>query len=90
MLDSINSIPTKEIKGKTAEEIIKGVTFHNSPSAIKDHLHCMFLSFLLLDDDKTHDFLSDVIGSYRTLYDALTEMEEYEKERINSIQLAQN
>ena len=60
---------------KEAVRVVQEITLYDDPTAIREHLHEMFVSYLLQNPDIEEEEKMECYGSYVTLVQALKKMD---------------
>lgn len=60
---------------KEATRVVQEITLYDDPTAIREHLHEMFVSYLLQNPDIDEEERMERYGSYVTLVQALKKMD---------------
>ena len=60
---------------KEATRVVQEITLYDDPTAIREHLHEMFVSYLLQNPDIEEEERMERYGSYVTLVQALKKMD---------------
>ena len=60
---------------KESSLVVAHITLYDDPTAIREHLHEMFISYLLQNPDVEEEERMDLYGSYVTLVQALKKMD---------------
>ena len=60
---------------KEATRVVQEITLYDDPTAIREHLHEMFVSYLLQNPDIEEEEKMEHYGSYVTLVQALKKMD---------------
>ena len=60
---------------KEATRVVQEITLYDDPTSIREHLHEMFVSYLLQNPDTEEEERMERYGSYVTLVQALKKMD---------------